>query len=513
MYKNFLFILVNFLALIGLNFTANLFLHNYLEIGKNFYIETFATLIILTLISFFPKKLKIFTATLFFIFELIDLTSFIYFHNHIQYYQIGIIFNLNDLEDMIIALKPIISQIAVGFSILIGFIFLISKIDTKTNKKSIFAFIFILLFLSFQIFKKPYLYISSSSHLSYLNTLFSINLYIKSLFTKSHKKFKPYIVQKVDNGKHLVVFILGESLNYKRMHLFGFNIKDTPYLEKFAKENPNFIYKKAISSGVNTSMAMAHLFNLKREPQNVDVILNQKTDLLKLAKENNYKVYWISKQEVSTNILKSMFNYADVIKQDSYFIKHHKKYDTALLEELKKIDLSKKSFIVLHLRANHSPYEEYTPKEFYKYNFHTSNFHKKMLNSYIDSVLFVDKLLYDIFSYLKNKKDISVYFVSDHGEMLGFKEENGKYGHSQLDINCAYIPFLYYSDTKKELNKTLYNHYLIGKMVARDLGYKVINPNDNNNTYYINGMKKIDGSNGYIEYNLTPFKVIKKVMF
>jgi hypothetical protein len=82
--------------------------------------------------------------------------------------------------------------------------------------------------------------------------------------------------------------------------------------------------------------------------------------------------------------------------------------------------------------------------------------------------------------------------------MLGFKDENFKYGHSQLTINDAFIPFIYYGN--KKFPKKIYNHYLIAKEIAKDIGYEIINPNEDGN-FYINGVK-IDGSAGFIKYNL-----------
>ena len=115
----------------------------------------------------------------------------------------------------------------------------------------------------------------------------------------------------------------------------------------------------------------------------------------------------------------------------------------------------------------------------------------------------------------KHHKNFVIYFTSDHGEMMGFPDEHGIYGHSQLVWGDTYVPFIYYSDKyEKNLTKPIYNHYLISKMLTRDLGYKIINPNENG-SYFVNGVN-IDGSAGWMEYNLTdkiPPKLIKKVVY
>ena len=46
----------------------------------------------------------------------------------------------------------------------------------------------------------------------------------------------------------------------------------------------------------------------------------------------------------------------------------------------KQIDFSKKNFVVLHLRANHSPYETYTPPSFIKKDYSSEETANKLRN-------------------------------------------------------------------------------------------------------------------------------------
>jgi glucan phosphoethanolaminetransferase (alkaline phosphatase superfamily) len=410
----------------------------------------------------------------------------------------------SEFKDIVDSLKSIAPFIAIAIAFVIATLALLSyflkKLPLKSYKLSTALLLILMLIFPLFVNKKRVIYIPNSTHLSYLNTFFATNLWILNKFSKKTKKnYKPYIVKKESSGKKVVIVIMGESLNYKRMHLFGWDVNNTPNLDKLSKDS-HFIFKRAISSGVNTPVSIVSFFNLKREPQNVNLLLSQKTNLLKLAKENNYSTYWLSLQEEGTSI-STLLNYANYKKTRKDFIK---KYDEALINELKKIP-NKKTFIILHLRANHSPYEEYTPKKFYKWDFHSKDYATYKRKSYYDSVLYVDYVISRVIEYAKSHfKDYSIYFTSDHGEMLGFKDEGGRFGHSQLVFGDTFVPFLYYSDTKKELNKTFYNHYQIGKMIAKDLGYKIINPNENG-TYFVNGVS-IDGSSGWMEYKFTNCK-------
>ena len=498
---NVLFAFLFTLFLLLPDFLANIaFKHYYILNKKNTLKEILITFIIALIISFLTKKQKLIFGSLFLLLSLIQIGYYAYFHTYLPFYQINLLFS--EYEDIFTALSSIVYLVIFLIFIFIFLLILINlfhkKFKPHSNRFTVLILIALLVIFPFLVKKKPSIYMPNPTHFGYLNTLFAFNQFIANKLTKEKQKdYKPYIVEKINNGKPVVIMIMGESLNYKFMNLFGWKYNDTPYLDKL-KNDKNFIYKKAISGGVNTPVSVVTFFNVKREPDNVKLLLTQKTNLLKLAKENGYKVYWLSMQNEGSSISTNL-NYADIVKTRKDF---KEKYDDALFNELKKIDFNKKSFIVLHFRANHAPYEKYTPKNFYKWKFNYENYHKHQLFAYMDSVLYVDNMLYKIIVYMKNNhKNFVIYFTSDHAEMLGFPWEHGRYGHSQLVWGDTSVPFLYYSDIyPKNLIKKFYNHYLISKMLAKDLGYKIINPNEDG-TFYVNGVE-IDGSAGYLHYKL-----------
>jgi len=492
MINNFLFSLAFLALFLTPDLFLNLFFNYYTFSSKNTLKEIVITFFIGFLISFLDKKKKLFFLILFTLLIIGEIGYFLYFRSYILPYQLLLVFDeAKDIIDSFLALKKEILMLTLFFVSYILIFLKLIKLKTKTNNRVIFLIIAIFIGLYFAIKNKKELYIPNPSHFSYLNTLFAINI---ALIPNNNKNtnFKDYIIKKLPSSKENIIVVIGESLNYKRMNLFGWDINNTPLLNSL-KNDIHFIYKKAISSGINTPVSIVSFFLLKREPKNTNLLLTQKTNLLKLAKENGYKTYWLSMQEEGTKIF-TILNYADIKKTRKDF---KTKFDETLLKELKTIDFTKKNFIILHLRANHSPYEKYTPKKFYKFNFKSDNYHIYKTNSYYNSILYVDYLLYNLINFIKDK-NVSLYFIPDHGEMLGFKDENFKYGHSQLTINDAFIPFIYYGN--KKFPKKIYNHYLIAKEIAKDIGYEIINPNEDGN-FYINGVK-IDGSAGFIKYNL-----------
>ena len=87
--------------------------------------------------------------------------------------------------------------------------------------------------------------------------------------------------------------------------------------------------------------------------------------------------------------------------------------------------------------------------------------------------------------------------MSDHGELIG---EN-KRGHSVLSKEVATIPVFVKcfncSDVNEFKNIKTPTHYRINEKLLHLVGYHLKNPNDDGNTFYING-KSLYGDDGFI---------------
>jgi len=340
----------------------------------------------------------------------------------------------------------------------------------------------------------------SALNFSYLNMIYSISNFISNKFKFTNSiEFKPYRVEKIESKEKIenIVVVVGESLSSKRMGLFGYSIDNTPHLNTL-KLSSNFYYEEILSGGVNTPVSIVTFFTLKREPQNIDILRKPTTNLLYLAKARGYNTYWFSMQDEGMSI-SSIVEYADYIKVRGDHLEGS--FDEVLIDDLKDINWSRKNFIVLHLRANHSPYEKYIPKEFRVSKYNRLDYHQYKIASYSDSVRYVDYVLDKLFKYLQTRGgDFKLYFISDHGERLGYRDDNFKYGHSELDFEVAKTPLLIYSNRDLNISGRFRNHYRVGESILKDLGFRLINPNDNR-TYYINGLN-IAGGGGFLEYRL-----------
>ena len=346
------------------------------------------------------------------------------------------------------------------------------------------------------------------------NTLNTFSyFFVKEIWNKNKQvelKFEDYEVEKIDNFEKpdIVIFLVGESMNYRNLGLYGYSRNTTPQLNKI-KEDGKFLFRKALSSSVSTAASLPFLFNVIREPGNLKLLNSKKTNLIKLARDNGYKTYFFTSQE--SKILNDLgVEFSDeIIAKENDIVSFSNKRDDALLEYIDKAisnDSNKSKFISVFQRNLHSPYEfnyENHEKEFGIYNTKEKERKKKVANAYDNAVLYEDYFISTLINYIRNIKDKSVILVitGDHGQMLG---EDDLYGHNILDYRVSEVPFMvYYNDKYRKYFKNEnipenISHYEISKFVAGLIGYSIKNPNEN-------GVLFIQGNDIYYENFIIPY--------
>jgi len=305
-------------------------------------------------------------------------------------------------------------------------------------------------------------------------------------------KYKPYVLTRRPLTKPVnIVVVMGESLGYRHMGLFGYERPTTPRLSAM-RDDPAFIFRPAISGGVATKVSLPTFFNILREPDNLRHVIGYQSNLLKMAREQGLKTHFLSVQTAN------LTTYAGVEFADRYVTKEdilplvEAEKDGALLKLLADIDLSASNFIVLHQRNSHSPYDSSYPASFTRYPPAQDDFKTHMVNTFDNSVLFTDHILHGVIEQLRQRAAGPTYFIftADHGELLG---EGGKFGHSLLEPGVAKVPFIFYAlrgDAEVLARVRRFEvptHYEIARLVADLLGYKVENPNEVPGRFYING--------------------------
>lgn len=481
----------------------------YIVFSNDIIKELLGIFIISILILSINKPIIKYLFLIFFTFlSFIELTHFAFFHGPLIHYEITFFFTqfsevkesvMGVVQYMLFPLLLWIMQLTMGY-------YLINKSLKNTIQfKYVDIFLLVLLLIvPISAYKRHNIssMMPSNQSLSIKNMINTFSLFLGKevpkyfLSDRKTKVFNAYELKKNDvNIPQNIIVVMGESLGYKYMHLFGGEKNNTPFLDDL-KDDKNFIYRKAYACGVDTMTAVPSFCLLKREPENIALLGKTSTNLFTLAKKQGYKVHYVTTQKL--NILTSYSGDID-------FIQGFKGKDELVIDYLEKVDFSQKNFIVLHQRNSHSPYEDFTPQNFYKYPFEDKDFRTYMSNTYANSILYTDYLLNKIVSKIKALPNSVMFMTSDHAEMMGKPEENGRYGHAFLSKEVAKVPALIYTNKiDKSLQKSYnniecVNHYGLGKLVVETLGFDVNNPNENG-YHYIQGTS-IDGTNGFITYS------------
>jgi glucan phosphoethanolaminetransferase (alkaline phosphatase superfamily) len=474
--------------------------------------ELFNKLFIFVLFISFIKNKKIRLS----IYILISLSSF-FQYVHFDYFGK----NINAIEFYLFATNVgetfeslnIISFLKT-LPIAISMFILMIIIDDKFSKKNLifnyglYLLLSILIALNLQIFyivnlknstlthKQTKLLYPNSNRQSARNFFISSNYFLfgilpQKLYNKK-SKFKPLkaprLISKESNKT--IILIIGESLRYDKFILE--NNKLTPNLQKL-KDDPNFFFKKIYSGGTMTKISVATIINRLKYPNSMSQITDENNCIFKLAYKNDFDTTFISAQThnqlaiiqdlMCPKYIKTFINrnsFKNYINQNGY--------DQDLEEIVKKvINKNKNQLIVLQQRGSHSPYKNMYPKEFDIYN------------PYDNSVLYTDYTLSKFIKFIKNnfKNEVYLFFVSDHGELLG---EDGMHGHGELKKEVYQIPFLTYTNTKDKLMKkrikNVKSHYDLSNIIISLLGYKADLPEGHDRNIYILN-SDLDGFSGY----------------
>lgn len=312
--------------------------------------------------------------------------------------------------------------------------------------------------------------------------------------------YKKNINSKIQN----IILVIGESLTSEHMSLYGYEKKTTPLIDQRIKNNPHAIVKKGLSAGVFTDTSIPMILNIAQKPNAINHILSNKSNLFKLAKENNYRTYWISAQ--SNDGFSYIRNYMGINYIDHYvdsshygFDKKKSALDDVLIKETSKINLDEGyNFIVLNMIGSHSPYKSRVPSNFSPFG------SDSLIASYDNTVAYTDRILDQLISQIKAspKAQTLLVFTSDHGQQVSI---NG-FGHGSIQNPSHYkVPLFFFPHNFKvpeEISKQVakfpwMNHYSMSLITAYFLGYETL-PFYKGRVSYVNG-NELSGNAGYAE--------------
>jgi KDO II ethanolaminephosphotransferase len=224
-----------------------------------------------------------------------------------------------------------------------------------------------------------------------------------------------------------VVFIIGETTRWDHMGLLGYERNTTP---KLAAEK-NLVAFRGYSCDTATKLSLRCMFvreggadeNPQRtlKEQNVFAVLKQlgfSSDLYAMQSE-----MWFYSNTMADNI-----SYREQIGAEPR--NRGKNVDDALLLDEMKASLKNspdgKHLIIFHTKGSHFNYTQRYPRSFAQWTPECQSVDDKctkaeMINSFDNSVTYVDYFIDSVIDQLRDKKAI-VFYAADHGESINEKE-------------------------------------------------------------------------------------------
>ena len=224
-----------------------------------------------------------------------------------------------------------------------------------------------------------------------------------------------------------VVFVIGETTRWDHMGILGYNRDTTP---KLAQEK-NLVAYRGYSCDTATKLSLRCMFvreggasdNPQRtlKEQNVFAVLKQlgfSSDLFAMQSE-----MWFY-----TNTLADNIAYREQIGAEPR--NRGKSVDDMLLIDEVKRSMVKntrgKHLIILHTKGSHFNYTQRYPRSFAQWKPECVGVDNKcskaeLINSYDNSVTYVDHFIVSVLDQLRDKKAI-VFYAADHGESINERE-------------------------------------------------------------------------------------------
>ena len=202
--------------------------------------------------------------------------------------------------------------------------------------------------------------------------------------------------------------------------------------------------------------------------------LNGKTSVYSVLKKGGFETNWIGNQSLEKSYKEIVYTNDSVVIIDKFHsvLSFNKQRDLEILKVLKSYKAqSKKSIYTLHMIGSHWYYNSRVDESFKKFKpiveskFTGSSTNEQIINSYDNTILYLDNFLNELIDFIKSSGKISILiFLSDHGENLG---EDGKFFHkyprsvgSEVSVNRI----------RHNLTKILKNSHFLSSIIKTMCG-------------------------------------------
>ncbi len=268
-------------------------------------------------------------------------------------------------------------------------------------------------------------------------------------------------ITKNDSKIKNIVFILGESTNRNHMHLYGYYLPNTPYLDEMAEKGDIAVFRDVVSPHSTTIAVLSKLFTFCDNQS--DKPWYEYANLIDVMNAAGYKTFWLSNQE-SSGIWGNVAQiYADHSSMHRFTRIRDSHEDSGivdgelfpLIDEAKSEASPDKNFYVVHLMGGHGLYYNRFPYSFTKFNPDDIQLdipeEKKLVIAQYDNALYYnDYIVKNIIDKFRDSETLVIY-LPDHGEAV--YDDGGFNGHIEENPNrhMIEIPMIVWaSDSFKE---------------------------------------------------------------
>lgn len=264
----------------------------------------------------------------------------------------------------------------------------------------------------------------------------------KEYFTQE----KPYVSLALDAHrnktqksakKKLVLLALGETQRSMNYSLNGYK-RDTNF---YTKNEDVVSFQDVTSYGTATAISVPYIFSMASDKYEDSQEEKNRDNVVDVLTRAGVSVFWRDNDSGCKGACRGA-NYADMRKKyalNKNICSSQSCYDGLFKMEIKEMLQAlpdNDSLVIFHLMGSHGPsYWQRYPQEFRRFtpdcpkNDIQNCTTEELVNTYDNTILYSDYVLSELIQTLRNEapdRDVSIIFLSDHGESLG---ENGLYLH------------------------------------------------------------------------------------
>jgi heptose-I-phosphate ethanolaminephosphotransferase len=294
-----------------------------------------------------------------------------------------------------------------------------------------------------------------------------------------------------------VVLVLGESVNRANWSLYGYPRATTPELDR--RRNELLVFRNVQSSDPATVQSLIKMLT----PATLDApdAWLSGPNVLALARNAGYRVYWLSNQEQADGPIQVLAEHAhEQVFVNSGRGREARSLDERLLPQLDRILAAPapRKLVVVHMQGAHLRYDLRYPPAFDRFSGAEDGvaaglrkagrpyWIRQARNQYDNAMLYGDHVLSAILDGVRRSaaaRPASLLFVSDHGQEVGHYRDFA--GHSSTDPSGYQVPLLLWTSradklgigARAALEARAYrtdnlDHTLVGLLDIRAGGYR-----------------------------------------